>query len=61
MIIYDEFGDNKDDYKLGPVSDVSIVHYADHVAKEDQVHMTPKVCFKSCRTVHAGHAGHGHG
>jgi len=47
----DKFGDNKHDYKLGPVSNVSIVHYADHVAKEDQVEMTQKVCFEFCRTV----------
>merc|ERR1719392_76318 len=47
----DKFGDNKHDYKLGPVSDVSIVHYADIVAKEDQVEMTHKVCFEFCRTV----------
>jgi len=47
----DKFGDNKHDYKLGPVSDVSIVHYADHVKKEDQVEMTQKVCFEFCRTV----------
>jgi hypothetical protein len=47
----DKFGDNKHDYKLGPVSGVSIVHYADHVAKEDQVEMTQKVCFEFCRTV----------
>jgi len=47
----DKFGDNKHDYKLGPVSNVSIVHYEDHVAKEDQVEMTQKVCFEFCRTV----------
>merc|ERR1719198_144984 len=47
----DKFGGNKHDYKLGPVSDVSIVHYEDHVAKEDQVEMTQKVCFEFCRTV----------
>jgi len=47
----DKFGDNKHDYKLGPVSDVSIVHYAAHVKKEDQVDMTQKVCFEFCRTV----------
>jgi len=47
----DKFGDNKHDYKLGPVSDVSIVHYEAHVAKEDQVEMTQKVCFEFCRTV----------
>jgi uncharacterized protein YoxC len=47
----DKFGDNRHDYKLGPVSDVSIVHYEAHVAKEDQVEMTQKVCFEFCRTV----------
>merc|ERR1719454_908537 len=47
----DKFGDNKHDYKLGPVSNVSIVHYEAFVAKEDQVEMTQKVCFEFCRTV----------
>jgi hypothetical protein len=47
----DKFGDNKHDYKLGPVSNVSIVHYDAFVAKEDQVEMTQKVCFEFCRTV----------
>jgi len=47
----DKFGDNKHDYKLGPVSNVSIVHYEKFVAKEDQVEMTQKVCFEFCRTV----------
>jgi len=47
----DKFGDNKHDYKLGPVSGVSIVHYEAHVKKEDQVDMTQKVCFEFCRTV----------
>merc|ERR1719198_4069 len=47
----DKFGGNKHDYKLGPVSDVSIVHYAAHVKKEDQVEMTQKVCFEFCRTI----------
>merc|ERR1719218_276188 len=47
----DKFGDNKHDYKLGPVSNVSIVHYDAHVAKEDQQEMTQKVCFEFCRTV----------
>lgn len=36
----DKFGDNKFDYKLGPVSNVSIVHYDLVVAKEDQKQMT---------------------
>jgi len=47
----DKFGDNKHDYKLGPVSNVSIVHYEAFVAKEDRVEMTQKVCFEFCRTI----------
>merc|ERR1719253_1470286 len=47
----DKFGDNKHDYKLGGVSDVSIVHYDAFVAKEDRQEMTPAVCFEFCRTV----------
>merc|ERR1719379_3166515 len=47
----DKFGDNKYDYKLGPVSNVSIVHYDAFVAKEDRETMTQKVCFEFCRTV----------
>merc|ERR1719375_1949115 len=47
----DKFGDNKHDYKLGPVSGVSIVHYDAFVAKEDRAEMTQKICFEFCRTV----------
>jgi hypothetical protein len=47
----DKFGDNKHDYKLGPVSNVSIVHYDAFVANEDQTPMTHKKCFEFCRTV----------
>jgi len=47
----DKFGDNKHDYKLGPVSNVSIVHYDAFVAREDKAPMTQKVCFEFCRTV----------
>jgi len=47
----DKFGDNKHDYKLGPVSRVSIVHYDAFVAKEDRAEMTQKKCFEFCRTV----------
>jgi hypothetical protein len=47
----DKFGDNKHDYKLGSVSDVSIVHYDAFVAKEDRAEMTQKKCFEFCRTV----------
>merc|ERR1719484_97886 len=47
----DKFGSNKHDYKLGPVSNVSIVHYDAFVAKEDRAEMTPARCFEFCRTV----------
>jgi hypothetical protein len=47
----DKYGDNKHDYKLGPVSRVSIVHYNAFVARKDRVEMTPTVCFEFCRTV----------
>lgn len=47
----DKFGDNKVEYELGDVSNVSIVHYAAHVAKEDRQPMTHEVCFSFCRTV----------
>jgi len=47
----DKFGDNKHEYTLGGVSNVSIVHYAAHVPKEDRKPMTPEVCFDFCRTV----------
>jgi hypothetical protein len=47
----DKFGDNRHNYKLEEVSNVSIVHYADVVAKEDQSPMSQKVCFEFCRTV----------
>lgn len=47
----DKYGDNKHEYKLGDVSNVSIVHYEAHVAKEDKEEMTHEVCFSFCRTV----------
>jgi hypothetical protein len=47
----DKFGDNKHEYNQGDVSDVSIVHYAAIVPKEDRKSMTPTVCFDFCRTV----------
>mmetsp|Transcript_43348 Transcript_43348/g.92811 ORF Transcript_43348/g.92811 Transcript_43348/m.92811 type:complete len:474 (-) Transcript_43348:214-1635(-) len=47
----DKFGDNKFSYKLGEISNVSIVHYSSLVAKEDQEQMTHEVCFRFCRTV----------
>merc|ERR1719160_1901844 len=47
----DKFGANKHDYKLADTTNVSIVHYNDHVAKEDRVKMDQKICFEFCRTV----------
>merc|ERR1719291_33470 len=47
----DKFGDNRHEYTLGAVSNVSIVHYEAHVPKEDRKEMTQKVCFEFCRTV----------
>jgi len=47
----DKFGDNKHDYKLETVSNVSIVHYDAHVKKEDRAPMTHDRCFEFCRTV----------
>jgi len=47
----DKFGDGRHSYTLEKVSNVSIVHYAAHVPKEDRRLMTQKVCFEFCRTV----------
>lgn len=47
----DKFGDNRHEYTLGSRANVSIVHYAAHVPKEDRKAMTQKVCFEFCRTV----------
>lgn len=47
----DKFGDGKDSYKEEHVTNVSIVHYTDIVAKEDRKSMTHEVCFEFCRTV----------
>jgi len=47
----DKYGDGWASYKLGPVSNVSIVHYEEFVAKEDRQDMTQNVCFEFCRTV----------
>lgn len=45
----DKHGDGKHSYELS--TNVSIVHYSDHVAKEDQQPMSREVCFKFCRTI----------
>eukprot|EP00928_Gymnodinium_smaydae_P072414 TRINITY_DN5577_c1_g1_i2.p1 TRINITY_DN5577_c1_g1~~TRINITY_DN5577_c1_g1_i2.p1 ORF type:complete len:424 (+),score=112.90 TRINITY_DN5577_c1_g1_i2:63-1334(+) len=47
----DKHGDGKYDYKLGDVSNVSIVHYTEMVPKEDRKQMTHEVCYSFCRTV----------
>jgi len=47
----DKFGDNKFSYKMEQRSNVSIVHYTEHVVKADRKAMTPSVCFEFCRTV----------
>jgi len=46
----DKHGKNRHAYKADNI-DVSIVRYADVVAKEDQEKMTPDVCFDFCRTI----------
>merc|ERR1719420_2058602 len=47
----DKFGDGRHAYKLEDVSNVSIVHYEDHVKKEDRKPMSQGICFEFCRTV----------
>jgi len=47
----DKFGNNKFDYKMGPITNSSIVHYTDFVPKEDRAAMTPSVCFEFCRGI----------
>jgi len=47
----DKHGDGKYSYKLGEVSNVSIVHYTEMVKKEDRHPMTHEICFEFCRTV----------
>lgn len=45
----DKHGDNKYSYELADSSQVSITIYSDIVPKEDQLAMTPDVCFDFCR------------
>jgi len=47
----DKFGNNKYDYTMGNVSNVSIVRYDEIVPKVDREKMSPAVCFAFCRTV----------
>lgn len=47
----DKFGDHSDEYSMGETSNVSIVLYEGHVAKEDREEMSHEVCFSFCRTI----------
>lgn len=47
----DKFGNNKFSYKYGPIGNSSIVHYNEHVAKEDREPMDHQVCFEFCRGI----------
>lgn len=47
----DKFGDGKFSYKMGETANISIVHYADVVTKEDAEPMTHEVCFGFCRSL----------
>jgi len=47
----DKFGSNKHEYKVGGLSNVSIVHYKAIVPSEDQKPMSQEVCYEFCRTV----------
>lgn len=47
----DKHGDNSASYTMKSRANVSIVHYADVVPKEDRHAMTHEICFEFCRTV----------
>mmetsp|Transcript_7857 Transcript_7857/g.16988 ORF Transcript_7857/g.16988 Transcript_7857/m.16988 type:complete len:452 (-) Transcript_7857:85-1440(-) len=47
----DKSGDGKFAYAADTLPNVSIVNYADVVAKEDRESMSPAVCFQFCRSV----------
>lgn len=47
----DKFGDGKFSYNIGETANISIVHYADVVMKEDAEPMTHEVCFGFCRSL----------
>jgi len=47
----DKFGNNKFKYKFESTSNVSVVHYAEIIPKEDRKQMTIDRCFDFCRTV----------
>jgi len=47
----DKFGNGKHRYKIENIANVSIVHYAEIIPKEDREKMTINRCFDFCRTV----------
>lgn len=47
----DKFGNNRHSYKMEDVANVSIVHYAEIIPKEDREKMSIDLCFDFCRTV----------
>lgn len=47
----DKFGNNKFEYTLEDVANVSIVRYSETIPAEDALAITPEVCFEFCRTI----------
>jgi len=47
----DKYGTHKHDYRMGEISNVSIVRYEVVVAKENRQRMSMDVCFDFCRTI----------
>jgi len=47
----DKYGTHKHDYRMGEISNISIVRYELNVAKEDRKPMSTSVCFDFCRTI----------
>jgi len=47
----DKHGDGKFSYTMGAVSNVSIIHYTEMIAREDLETMTVEVCYGFCRTI----------
>jgi len=47
----DKFGNNKHSYRMGDVTNSSIVHYTEIVPKRDRKEMTHAVCFQFCRGI----------
>merc|ERR550525_71303 len=47
----DKYGTHKHDYRMGEISNISIVRYELNVEKEHREPMTMGVCFDFCRTM----------